>query len=62
MAKKKPIEIEKKEPEFTKEALVNSNRFRHERDLVTALLKDGEIYSVEAVESMIAEYKKGTVK
>jgi hypothetical protein len=50
------------EPAFTKEALVNSNRFRNERDIVSAILKDGEEYTVRQVEGAIAKYMKGTVK
>ena len=50
------------EPKFTKEALVNSKRFHDERDLVSALLKDGVEYAISEVEDMIAKYMKGTVK
>lgn len=51
-----------KEPVFTKESLVNSKRFRNERDLVSALLEDGAEYTVSEVENKIAEYLKGKVK
>ena len=51
-----------KEPVFTKFALVNSNRFRDRRDIVSALLKDGVEYTVSEVENMIAKYMKGKVK
>jgi hypothetical protein len=50
------------EPKFTKEALMNSRRFRNERDIVSALLKDDVEYSVPEVDAMIAEYMKGKVK
>ena len=50
-----------KEPTFTKEALMNSRRFRNERDLVSALLKDDVEYTVSEVDAMIAKYMKGKV-
>ena len=58
-AKKK---IATTEPKFTKEALVNSKRFRDERDIVTALLEDGAEYTVSEVEVMVTNYMKGKVK
>ena len=60
--KKKTAASAAKEPTFTKEALVNCRRFRNERDLVSALLKDGAEYTVSEVDGMIAEYMKGKVK
>lgn len=60
--KKKPAASAAKEPKFTKESLVNSKRFRDERDLVSALLKDDVEYTIQEVETMIMEYKKGKVK
>lgn len=51
-----------KEPTFYKESLVNSKRFRNERDLLSALLKDGVEYTIPEVEDMIMNYKKGKVK
>lgn len=50
------------EPKFTKESLVKSKRFCGERDLVSALLKDGEEYTISEVEEMITEFMKGMVK
>ena len=50
------------EPKFTKTSLVNSKRFRNERDLVSALLKDDVEYTVSEVEEMITKYMKGKVK
>jgi hypothetical protein len=60
--KKKPAASAAMEPAFTKGALVNSKRFRNNRDLVSALLKDGVEYTVSEVEDMIAKYMKGMVK
>ncbi len=60
--KKKPAASAAKEPAFTKDALVNSKRFRNQCDLVSALLKDGVEYTISEVEDMIAKYMKGKVK
>ena len=60
--KKKSTAKAVKESKFTKEALVNSKRFRNERDIVSALLEDGVEYTVSEVEEMITEYLKGEVK
>ena len=60
--KKKPAASVAEEPKFTKESLVNSKRFRGERDIVSALLEDGVEYAVSEVEAMIMEYMKGSVK
>ena len=60
--KKKPAASVAEEPKFIKEALMNSKRFRGERDIVSALLEDGVEYTVSEVEAMIAEYMKGSVK
>jgi arginine repressor len=55
--KKKSTEVT-----FTKDVLVNSNRFRSKRDLVSAILEDGVEYTISEVEDKIAEYLKGEVK
>lgn len=60
--KKNPAASAVKEPKFTKETLVNSKRFRNERDLVSALLEDGVEYTTSEVEKMIMKYMKGKVK
>ena len=60
--KKKTSASAEKELTFTKEALVNSKRFRNERDIVFALLKDGVEYTISEVETMIEKYMKGKVK
>lgn len=60
--KKKPAVSAVKEAKFTKEVLVNSKRFRNERDLVSALLKDDVEYTISEVDIMIQKYMKGKVK
>ena len=49
------------EPKFTKEAFVNSKWFMKERDLVSALLEDGEEYTISEVKNKIEKYMKGKV-
>ena len=60
--KKNPAASAAMEPKFTKNALVNALRFRNERDIVSALLKDDVEYTISEVEGMITEYMKGKVK
>ena len=47
---------------FSKEQLLSSERFRNRRDILNALLKDGESYSFEDADSKINQYLKGKVK
>lgn len=50
----------KEETKFSKEQLLSSDYFTEEKDLVDALLGDGE-YAVSEVEKKIKQYKKGEV-
>ena len=52
----------KVENKFSKEQLAASERFRERRDILEALLKFGELYTVKAVEEKIESYMKGKVK
>ena len=52
----------KKEKIFTKEQLLNSDRFQGKRDLVRAVLADGKNYSAEETEKIIDKFLKGSVK
>ena len=47
---------------YTKEQLSHSLKYAGSRDLISALLKDGESYTLEQVDRLIADYKKGKVK
>lgn len=51
---------ETKETKFTKEQLAASEKFAEERDLVNALLEEGE-YTISEVEKKIKQYRKGEV-
>ena len=60
--KKKPAASAVMESKFPKEVLVNCKRFRNECDIVSAVLKDGEEYTIPEVADMIENYLKGKVK
>lgn len=57
-----PANTGKVENKFSKEQLIASKRFRERRDILEALLKTGELYTVEAVEEKIENYMKGKVR
>lgn len=52
---------EKNEPRFSRDALMHSERFRHEKDLICALIAPDEYCTVQEAENRIAKYKKGKV-
>jgi len=60
MAKKTTV-TEESEPTFTKEQLIHSKRYAHKRDLLTALLKDGEALTLSQADEQIETYLKGRV-
>ncbi len=47
---------------FSAEQLLASERYRNRRDILNALLKPGEQYTVPDVEQMIENYRKGQVR
>lgn len=53
----KEIKIEK----FSKMQIVNSKRFKENRDLLSAILEDDSVYTLEEIEVRIKEFKKGKV-
>lgn len=52
---------EKKEPRFSRNALLYSEHFKHEKDLICALIAPDEYCTVQEAENRIAKYKKGKV-
>ena len=50
------------ESTFSKEQLLSSARFRDRRDMLEALLTDGERYTMREVERKMEDYRKGKVK
>lgn len=49
----------KKEPEFTKEQIVKSNKYMARRDALNALLEDGKTYSFTEVDGVLKKFDKG---
>lgn len=47
---------------FSKEQLAASKRFQERRDMLEALLKDGELYTVKDAEEKMEGYMKGKVR
>lgn len=47
---------------YTKEQLIGSERYRNRRDLLGALLKDGEVYTLHDADTLLSNYMKGKVK
>lgn len=52
----------KVEPEFGKEQILASERYKGKRDLVDALLDEKKKYTLETVDNLIENYRKGQVK
>ena len=55
------VNNEKKPAEYTKEQILASEKYRKNRDLLNALLADKKKYTLEAVEKIMDEFKKGKV-
>lgn len=61
IAKKKlniPVPMPVK-PVFSKSKILTLNRYAGRRDLLSMLLKDGEAYTMDQVDSMIQKFMKG---
>lgn len=54
--------VQDTEPQFSKEQIAISEKYRNQRDLVDALLDDKKKYTFETVDNLIEKYKKGQVK
>ena len=60
MGKKKETDIaEVTVSKWTKAQLLMSNRYKHQKDILNAVLKDGEKYTVDQVDDKIHKYMKG---
>ncbi len=49
-------------PKFTKDSILKFERYQERRDLLRALLVDGERYTTKEVDTLIAKFMKGRVK
>ncbi|WP_270942512.1 hypothetical protein [Romboutsia lituseburensis] len=47
---------------FTKSQIINSEKYRNRRDLLTAILEEDKNYSVEHVNTLIDKFMKSEVK
>jgi len=50
------------EQEFSKQQLLASQKYRHRRDLIGALLVDGVTYSITKVDALIKDYDERRIK
>ncbi|MDD3251922.1 MAG: hypothetical protein PHV18_05110 [Lachnospiraceae bacterium] len=53
--------VEKECARYTREQILESRRFRGQRDLICALLEDGKRYSMAEVDRLVNGYLKGKV-
>ncbi len=54
--------VQTSEPQFSKEQIVASEKYRSQRDLVDALLEKDKKYTIATVDNLIEKYRKGQVK
>jgi len=60
MTKKKEEKVVSEE-KFGKRQIVNSKRFKNDRDLLNAILQEDKNYTLKEVEEKIEKFKKGKV-
>ena len=53
---------ENKAQTFAKEQIVGAKKYENDIDVINALLKDGESYTLAEVDKIIENFKKGKVK
>ena len=46
------------EPSFTKQQILTSKKYRHQTDLIGALLKDGTSYTIAKVDELLKSYQE----
>lgn len=49
-------------PVHTKAQLLASQKYANRRDIINALLDDGETYTTDQVDALIKKYMKGAVR
>ena len=55
-------ENEDKNTKYTKEQLLKSKRYADNRDVLSAVLKDNNSYTLEIVDKLIKDFKRKRVK
>ena len=62
MATKKAIEAaETSEPVFSKQQLLNAKKYSNRKDILTALIDDGEEITVTELDNRMSDFMKGKV-
>lgn len=61
MPDKKTDENVRITPQFTKEQLINSERYAAKKDLICALLEENKTYTTESVDKAIEKFLTGRV-
>ena len=54
--------VNQAEKTYTKEQILNSKAYRHKKDLINALLVNGNLYSLNTVDQIIKDFMEGDVK
>lgn len=54
--------VQRDEPKFRKDQILASKKFKNRRDLLSAVLEDGQLYTMPEVNTLVEKYMKGTVK
>jgi hypothetical protein len=58
----KTTTVNQAEKTYTKEQILKSKAYRHKKDLINALLVDGNLYSLNTVDKIIKDFMEGDVK
>ncbi len=61
MTEKTDITVQNTVSRYTKDQLLNSNKWRGYRDLINALFDDSKSYSAAEIQTVIDKYLKGKV-
>ncbi len=61
MTEKTDITVQNTVSKYTKDQLLNSNKWRGYRDLINALFDDSKSYSAAEIQGVINKYLKGKV-
>lgn len=56
------LESKQQEPKFTSGQILASARYKDRKDLVSALLGEGRMYTLSEVDRMVGRFMKGEVK
>lgn len=61
MAKKKEVKVSMKMPRYDKKSIVSSKSFRHDKDLLNAVLENDRTYTLKEVKELLKNTKKKEV-